>query len=59
MPPDKVKDFGKDSAFGRPAMPAELAPLYVWLHGRGDKDTDIYREHLKELDEPDPHQPPV
>jgi tryptophan synthase beta chain len=29
------------------------------LSGRGDKDTDIYREHLKELDEPDPHQPPV
>jgi tryptophan synthase beta chain len=25
----------------------------VNLSGRGDKDTDIYREHLKELDEPD------
>jgi len=28
----------------------------VNLSGRGDKDTDIYREHLKELDEPDSHQ---
>ena len=31
MPPDKVKEFGKSSAFKRPAQPAELAPLYVWL----------------------------
>jgi len=31
----------------------------VNLSGRGDKDTDIYREHLKELDEPDAHQPAV
>jgi len=23
------------------------------LSGRGDKDTDIYRENFKELDEPD------
>jgi tryptophan synthase beta chain len=28
----------------------------VNLSGRGDKDTDIYREHLKELDEPDENQ---
>ncbi|MGA2182525.1 MAG: tryptophan synthase subunit beta [Bryobacteraceae bacterium] len=27
----------------------------VNLSGRGDKDTDIYREYLKELDEPDAH----
>jgi NAD(P)-dependent dehydrogenase (short-subunit alcohol dehydrogenase family) len=31
MPPDKVEKFGESSAFGRPAQPAELAPLYVWL----------------------------
>jgi tryptophan synthase beta chain len=33
--------------------------IVVNLSGRGDKDTDIYREHLKELDEPDAHQPSV
>ena len=27
------------------------------LSGRGDKDTDIYRENLKELDEPDQNRP--
>jgi tryptophan synthase beta chain len=32
--------------------------LYVInLSGRGDKDTDIYRENLKELDEPDQNRP--
>lgn len=31
MPAEKVKEFGKSSVFGRPAQPAELAPLYVWL----------------------------
>jgi hypothetical protein len=31
MPPEKVKTFGADTAFGRPAQPAELAPLYVFL----------------------------
>jgi NAD(P)-dependent dehydrogenase (short-subunit alcohol dehydrogenase family) len=31
MPPEKVKDFGKDTVFGRPAQPAELAPVYVLL----------------------------
>ncbi len=30
----------------------------VNLSGRGDKDTDIYRENIKELDS-DSHQPPV
>jgi len=34
MPREKVKEFGKDSAFGRPAQPAELAPLFVWLASR-------------------------
>ena len=29
------------------------------LSGRGDKDTDIYRENLKELDEPDQNRPAV
>lgn len=31
MPPEKAKNFGKDSAFGRAAQPAELAPAYVFL----------------------------
>jgi len=31
MPADKVKDFGKGSLFGRPAQPAEMAPLFVLL----------------------------
>jgi NAD(P)-dependent dehydrogenase (short-subunit alcohol dehydrogenase family) len=31
MPADKVKNFGKDTVFGRPAQPAELAPVYVLL----------------------------
>jgi len=34
--------------------PAAKGELFVInLSGRGDKDTDIYRENLKELDEPD------
>jgi len=32
--------------------------MIVNLSGRGDKDTDIYREHMKDLDGPDAHQPP-
>ena len=31
MPEEKVKEFGKGTVFGRPAQPAELAPLYVFL----------------------------
>ncbi len=31
MPQDSVKNFGKSSAMGRPAQPAELAPAYVFL----------------------------
>jgi NAD(P)-dependent dehydrogenase (short-subunit alcohol dehydrogenase family) len=31
MPAGKVRTFGSDTAFGRPAQPAELAPLYVFL----------------------------
>jgi len=31
MPPDKVKEFGKSSLFGRPGQPGELAPVYVLL----------------------------
>ncbi len=31
MPAEKVKTFGKDTAFGRPAQPAEIAPLFVFL----------------------------
>lgn len=27
----KTQNFGSDTSFGRPAQPAELAPLYVWL----------------------------
>jgi tryptophan synthase beta chain len=40
-----------------PRAPGQI--FIVNLSGRGDKDTDIYREHLKELDEPDAHQPAV
>lgn len=31
MPPEKVKEFGKAYPIGRPAQPAELAPVYVML----------------------------
>jgi len=31
MPDEKVQEFGKDTDFERPAQPAELAPLYVFL----------------------------
>jgi NAD(P)-dependent dehydrogenase (short-subunit alcohol dehydrogenase family) len=31
MPEEKTKNFGSNTAFGRPAQPAELAPLYVFL----------------------------
>jgi len=31
MPPEKVKTFGQSTVFGRPAQPAELAPVYVFL----------------------------
>ena len=31
MPHEKVKSFGEDTPTGRPAQPAELAPVYVFL----------------------------
>lgn len=31
MPKEKVEKFGANTLFGRPAQPAELAPLYVFL----------------------------
>lgn len=31
MPPEKVKQFGDNTSFNRPAQPVELAPLYVFL----------------------------
>jgi NAD(P)-dependent dehydrogenase (short-subunit alcohol dehydrogenase family) len=31
MPASTVKKFGADTAFGRPAQPVELAPLFVFL----------------------------
>ena len=31
MPPEKVKNFGANTVFKRPAQPAELAPIYVFL----------------------------
>lgn len=31
MPEDKFQNFGADTIFERPAQPAELAPLFVWL----------------------------
>jgi tryptophan synthase beta chain len=38
-----------------PAAKGEI--FIINLSGRGDKDTDIYRENLKELDEPDQNRP--
>jgi len=37
----------------RQAQSARHELFVINLSGRGDKDTDIYRENLKELDEPD------
>ncbi len=31
MPDEKVQSFGKNTSFERPAQPAEIAPLYVFL----------------------------
>ena len=31
MPPEKVKEFGSNTDFGRPAQPVELAKVYVFL----------------------------
>jgi NAD(P)-dependent dehydrogenase (short-subunit alcohol dehydrogenase family) len=31
MPPEHVKEFGKNTPLGRPGQPAELAPAYVLL----------------------------
>ena len=31
MPDEKVKNFGANTLFGRPAQPSELAPVYVFL----------------------------
>ena len=31
MPEEKFKTFGRETAFGRPAQPVELAPLFVFL----------------------------
>jgi hypothetical protein len=31
MPEEKVRNFGKNTLFERPAQPAEVAPLYVFL----------------------------
>jgi NAD(P)-dependent dehydrogenase (short-subunit alcohol dehydrogenase family) len=31
MPPEQVKEFGKNTPLGRPGQPAELAPVYVLL----------------------------
>ena len=33
--PDQLSNFGGDSAFGRPAQPAELAPAFVFLASPG------------------------
>jgi len=34
MSKEKMKEFGKNTAFERPAQPAELAPIYVFLASR-------------------------
>jgi tryptophan synthase beta chain len=39
------------------ARSAKNELFVINLSGRGDKDTDIYRENLKELDEPDQNRP--
>ena len=31
LPPDNVKEFGKQTPMKRPGQPAELAPVYVML----------------------------
>lgn len=31
MPEDKIRNFGKQTAFGRAAQPVEIAPLFVFL----------------------------
>jgi hypothetical protein len=31
LPPERAANFGKDSPIGRPAQPAELAPIFVFL----------------------------
>jgi NAD(P)-dependent dehydrogenase (short-subunit alcohol dehydrogenase family) len=31
QPDNKVREFGKDSDFGRPGQPVEIAPIYVLL----------------------------
>lgn len=31
QPPEKLREFGSQSPMGRPAQPAEMAPLYVFL----------------------------
>ncbi|GAA2999504.1 SDR family oxidoreductase [Kitasatospora albolonga] len=35
LPPDHVAAFGEQSPLGRPAQPAELAPVYVFLASAG------------------------
>jgi hypothetical protein len=37
MEPDHVKEFGKDTVWGRPAQPAEIAPSYVFLASTDSK----------------------
>jgi tryptophan synthase beta chain len=41
----------------RRASKAKDELFIINLSGRGDKDTDIYRENLRELDEPDQNRP--
>jgi len=41
----------------RRAPQAKDELFVINLSGRGDKDTDIYRENMKELDEPDQNRP--
>jgi NAD(P)-dependent dehydrogenase (short-subunit alcohol dehydrogenase family) len=31
MPAEKIKSFGKDTSFERPAQPVEIAPVFVFL----------------------------
>jgi len=36
FPPDKLKDFGKDTPLGRAGQPEEVAPSYVFLASEAD-----------------------